>query len=276
MSDEGAGGKLLAVTDAGSADVRAFYEDRDESTRLSTAEGRVELLRTQQILRGALSPGSQILDVGGAHGVHAEWLEGDGHRVEVIDLVPRHVEAARARGITAQQGDARDLPHPDDRFDAVLILGPLYHLPEPSHRAKALAEAHRVLRPGGLLAVSAMNSLAVMLVYLREGPIDAAGRAVSAGILANCIRDSTADTPIFAFHTDPALRRELRAAGFGDIAVVGLEGPAWPLLDPAGPPDDPFIEQAVAIAALADRDDAFAAVSGHLLALARAEDRHPR
>lgn len=263
------------MTDAGSADVRAFYEGRDESTRLRTGEGRVELLRTQQILRGALAPGSRILDVGGADGAHAEWLEGDGHRVEVVDLVPRHVERARARGLTAQQGDARDLPHPDGSFDAALMLGPLYHLPDPSHRARALAEAHRVLRPGGLFAVSAMNSLAIMLVYLRDGQIDAAARAVAAGILASCIDDSTAATPVFAFHTDPALRRELRAAGFGDISIRGLEGPAWPLLDPAGPPDDPFIEQVVHIAALADCDDAFSAVSGHLLALARAETPHP-
>jgi SAM-dependent methyltransferase len=275
LSDQSADGKLLAVTDAGSADVRAFYEGRDEATRRRTGEGRVELLRTQQILRGALAPGSRILDIGGADGAHAEWLEGDGHRVEVVDLVPRHVEGARARGLTAQQGDARDVPHRDDSFDAVLMLGPLYHLTDPSHRATALAEAHRVLRPEGLLAVSAMNSLAIMLEYLREGPIDAAARAVAAGLLETCIGDSTADTPIFAFHTDPALRRELCAAGFGDISVRGLEGPAWPLLDPAGPPDDPFIEQVVHIAELADRDDAFAAVSGHLLALARAETPHP-
>ena len=174
-------------------------------------------------------------------------------------------------GITAQQGDARDLPHQDDSFDAVLMLGPLYHLTDPSHRARALAEAHRTLRPGGLLAVSALNSLAIMLEYLRKGPIDAGGRAVAAKILATCIGDSTADTPLLAFHTDPALRRELRAAGFGDISVRGLEGPAWPLVDPAGPPDDPFLEQVVHIAALADRDDAFAAASIHLLALARAE-----
>lgn len=258
------------MTDAGSAGVRSFYESRDESTRLTTGEGRVELLRTQQILRGALTPGSQILDVGGGDGAHAEWLEGDGHRVEVVDLVPRHVEGARARGLTARQGDARELPHRDDSFDAVVILGPLYHLTEPAHRARALAEAHRVLRPGGLLAVSAMNSLAMMLGYLRAGPMDAPGRAIAAGILATCLREGTAATPIFAFHTEPELQGELRAAGFGDIAVRGLEGPAWPLLDPACPADDPLVDQVVAIAALADRDGAFAAASVHLLALARA------
>jgi SAM-dependent methyltransferase len=263
------------VTGAGSGEVRAFYEGRDESTRLRSGEGRVELLRTQQILRPALAPGSRILDVGGGDGVHAEWLEGEGHRVEVVDLVPRHVEQARARGLTAQEGDARDLPHRDDHFDAVLLLGPLYHLTGPSHRARALAEARRVLRPGGLLAVAAMNALAVVLETLLAGRGDDAGRTVAAHVLATCIGDGTADTPVFAFHTDAALRRELRAAGFGDISVRGLEGPAWPLLDRDCPADDPFLDQVVHIAALADGDDAFAAASVHLLALARAGPSPP-
>lgn len=264
------------MADPGSADVRGLYEANDESTRLQTGEGRVELLRTQQILRSRLGPGSRILDVGGAVGVHAEWLAADGHRVELVDLVPRHVEGARTRGITAQEGDARDLPHDDDAFDAVVMLGPLYHLPDAADRARALAEAHRVLRPGGLLAVSAMNSLAVMLEYLRVGPLDTVGRAVSAQILGTCIHDGTAAAPLFAFHTDPALRRELRAAGFGDITVRGLEGPAWPLLDRATPADDPLMARVVHIADLADHDDAFDAASIHLLALARAETPPPR
>ncbi len=264
------------MTDPDHAPVRAFYEGRDEPTRLLSDVGRVEYLRTQQILRGALGPRSQILDVGGAHGGHAEWLEADGHQVEIVDLVPHHVERARTRGLTARLGDACDLPHPDASFDAVLVLGPLYHLPDPVRRAQALAEAHRVLRPGGLLAVVAMNGLAVMLEYLRGGQVDAAARAVAATVLTTCLRDGTAATPIFAFHTDLALRRELLGAGFGDLTVRGLEGPAWPLLDRHGPPDDPFIDEVVRIAALADGDDAFAAASIHLLALARVRTPGPR
>lgn len=58
---------------------------------------------------------------------------------------------ARAPG-PAVRADARELPSPDRSFDAVALLYVLYHLPEPE---RALAEAHRVLRPGGLLAVAA-------------------------------------------------------------------------------------------------------------------------
>jgi hypothetical protein len=120
-----------------------------------------------------------------------------------------------------------------------------------------------------------MNSLAVMLTFLRGGQLDAGTRAAAAGILAACIGEGTLDTPIFVFHTESALRRELRDAGFGDISVRGLEGPAWPLVDEALPADDAFIEQVVHIAELADRDSTFAALSVHLLALAQAEASDP-
>ena len=120
-----------------------------------------------------------------------------------------------------------------------------------------------------------MNSLAIMLEYLRAGPIDAVGRAVASTILATCIGEGTADVPIFAFHTDLALRRELHAAGFGDISVRGLEGPAWPLLDRTTPADDPIIERVLHIAALADHDDGFDVASIHLFALGRAESPIP-
>lgn len=63
-----------------------------------SAHGRLELLRTRELARRALaglgSPAARVLDVGGGTGVHAAWLARDGHEVHVVDVVPRHVEAA--------------------------------------------------------------------------------------------------------------------------------------------------------------------------------------
>lgn len=56
------------------------------------------------------------------------------------------------------EADARDLSRwTDGSFDAVVALGPMYHLPDPAHRAAAGSEIARVLRPGGVAFVAFMT-----------------------------------------------------------------------------------------------------------------------
>jgi SAM-dependent methyltransferase len=116
-----------------------------------------------------IRPGG-VLDVGGGPGNYATWLAEDGYEVKLIDATPELVEQARAGeppAFEAAVGDARDLAEPDESADAVLLLGPLYHLPARDNRMKALAEAHRVLRPGGLLAAAAISRYTIVIDLLR-------------------------------------------------------------------------------------------------------------
>ena len=91
----------------------------------------MEFLRTQKLLADVLPPEpAVVLDVGGAAGAHAEPLAALGYEVHLIDPVPLHVE--QARGVpglaSVAVGDARALDWSDASVDAVLLLGPLYHL----------------------------------------------------------------------------------------------------------------------------------------------------
>ena len=101
-------------------------------------------------------PPAQVLDVGGATGVHASWLAQDGYQVRLVDISPRHVAKANSElgslGVVAELGDARALAAPADSYDVVLLFGPLYHLPARDDRLVALREAARVTRPGGVVA----------------------------------------------------------------------------------------------------------------------------
>jgi len=70
-------------------EVMAFYPSTvDESIRLSSsADGRLEMVRTQELLRRYLPPApARILDIGGGPGSHARWLVKAGYTVHLVDL----------------------------------------------------------------------------------------------------------------------------------------------------------------------------------------------
>jgi SAM-dependent methyltransferase len=98
----------------------------------------------------------RLLEVGGGQGELSERIQAElGAEVTFIDLSPRMVELARARGIDAQQGDAQELPFEDRTFDTVVAAWMLYHVPDVD---KALAEFARVLVSGGAL-IAVTNSI---------------------------------------------------------------------------------------------------------------------
>jgi SAM-dependent methyltransferase len=113
-----------------------------------------------------LKPKSRILDIGGGPGRYAMWLAKHGHRVVLADLSPELLDIARTKlaeaGVTANieeiiEADACDLSRwQDNSFDAVLSLGPFYHLIDANDREKALSEMHRMLKPQGTAFVALM------------------------------------------------------------------------------------------------------------------------
>lgn len=215
-------------------DVLRHYGSYQEETRISTGLGQLELVRTQEILRRHMpDPPARVLDVGGGTGVHASWLVTDGYAVHVVDLTPRHIEKVRhdlgATGVTAEIGDARHLDLPDGSFDAVLLLGPLYHLTDGADRVLALGEARRVVRPGGLVAVAAINRFASLLDGLARGfLLDPDFRGIVEQDLADGQHRNPDDRPHWFttayFHHPEELRSELQEAGLCVVDLVGVEG----------------------------------------------------
>ncbi|MER5642785.1 methyltransferase domain-containing protein [Kitasatospora sp. NPDC002227] len=249
-------------------EITAFYSTGDEATRLTSGRtlGTLELLRTQELLRARLpGPPAEILDVGGGPGVHARWLTEDGHRVLLLDPVEHHVHQARAQQLTATLGDARQLAYQDATFDAVLLLGPLYHLPDPAHRALAWREARRVVRPGGLVAAAALNRYARLL----DPAVPDGGEVAMAGLRHR------PDGPTSAYHSPAGLRAEAERAGLRSVSVHGVHGPAYAALRAEerrtgrrdlGPD---ALRSALEAARCADAYPELAVTSLHLLATAR-------
>ncbi|MBN9519433.1 class I SAM-dependent methyltransferase [bacterium] len=249
-----------------------------ERDRLTTGPGALEFARTCAVLERFLPPPpARVADIGGGPGRYAAWLTERGYRVHLIDPVPLHVEQARAAGadLTAAVGDARALQLPDASADAVLLLGPLYHLPDRADRLRALAEARRVCRPDGVVAAAAISRFASTLDGLRGGYLDdPAFAAAAAHDLATGRHDNPTGDPAYFttayFHRPEELAAEFAAAGLAHEATVAVEGPGWLLADLDARLADPT-RRAVLLAALAaiEAEPALLGASAHLLAVGR-------
>lgn len=138
------------------------YEAYREEDRLTTNNARrIEFLTTVRALSEHLPPRGRLLDCAAGAGVYALHFAQKGYDVTALDLTPRHIdlvrEALKGKPFFMETAvcDATDLSRFEDAsFDAVLCMGPIYHLPDASRRAKCLSECARVLRQGGLLAVA--------------------------------------------------------------------------------------------------------------------------
>ncbi len=258
------------------------YESNDESPRITEGLGRLELLRTREVVRRHLPDAPlRILDVGGATGVHAQWLADEGYSVHIVDLVPGHVERARtelgATGkVTAELGDARRLPVADKAFDAALVLGPLYHLTERTDRELALREAARAVAPGGLIFVAAISRFASLFDGLARGFLfEHPFREIVDGDLRDGQHRNPTDRPEWFttayFHHPRGLREEAEAAGLDVIEVVGVEGLARWLPQLAEHWTVEEKREAILFSARAvESEDALLGLSAHLILVARA------
>src|SRR5215831_11934906 len=152
-------------------EIRSYYENAPERERLSLGPSQLEFERTKELLGEMLpQPPSIILDVGGGPGTYALWLAELGYEVHLIDPVDHLVTQAKKRSDAAPHriasctvGDARELRWKDASVDAIVELGPLYHLTELDDRLRAMRESLRVLRPGGHIFVAAISRFASFL-----------------------------------------------------------------------------------------------------------------
>jgi SAM-dependent methyltransferase len=259
--------------------INAFYDEGRERDRLAAGPSQLERLRTEALLSRFLpAPPARVLDVGGAAGVYATWLAARGYQVHLVDPVPLHVEQAReaaAGSFTAALGDARELAEADASHDAVLLLGPLYHLVERADRVRALAQARRVVRPGGVVVAAAISRYASFLDGFFRGFVDRPGFAarmldtLRTGQHRNPAREQHLFTTAY-FHDRDGLAAEAADAGLALAAILPVEGPLYWAPDLAGRLADPAQRELVldAIARI-EHDPAVTGASAHLLAIAR-------
>lgn len=227
------------------SEIVSHYRRASEATRLSAGVGVLEWVRMLELIeRFAPRKPARLLDAGAGPGAYALWLARAGFEVHVLDLVPEHVDQARAASGAQPEhpiagfevGDACELAHADASFDAVLLFGPLYHLPERADRIRAWSEARRVCRRGGRVLAACISRCASIFDGLRLDVLrDPNFRAIVERDLAEGRHENpTERLELFTtayFHQPSEIPAELEEAGLAWKGTFGVEGPGWMLAD---------------------------------------------
>jgi ubiquinone/menaquinone biosynthesis C-methylase UbiE len=265
-------------------EMETYYAEGREADRLASGYCRLERERTQELAQRYLPPPpGEVLDVGGGAGAYAYWLAGLGYTVHLVDAMPLHVEQAEraarehpaARLASIRVGDARRLEQADESVDAVLLLGPLYHLTEQSERARAWAETRRVLRSGGVVLAAGISRFTSLLGGLHLGFLE---DPEFAAIVERDLREGQHRNPgrrrgyftTAYFHRPEELRSEALEAGLQVDALIAVEGPAGLVGDFEGWWNDPDRRSRLlgAIRAV-EREPSLLGVSPHIMVVAR-------
>jgi ubiquinone/menaquinone biosynthesis C-methylase UbiE len=215
----------------------AYYDHADEENRLAIGSGPLELARTRDILARYLpTPPAVIGDVGGGAGVHALWLAQKGYQVHLVDPVPKHIQQANRASMhqpdyplsSAKIGHARALDWKGNSMDALLFLGPLYHLTKREERIKALIEARRVTRRGGRIFAAIISRFASLMDGIFRHFLDdpAFVPIVEKDLIGGQHRNPTDNPDYFTsafFHHPDDIRAEVKESGMILEELIAVE-----------------------------------------------------
>ncbi|MCC6442414.1 MAG: class I SAM-dependent methyltransferase [Armatimonadetes bacterium] len=264
--------------------VRNYY-DRVvdiEDARLDWAA--FEMPVTMHYLQRYIPPGSRMLDIACGTGRYDEKLLGAGYRVGLNDLSPQNVRKTRERLQTGggssqvlfcRTGNGLD---PDawhgSPWDAVLMLGPIYHLPLYEDRLAILKQAYEHLDREGYLFVAFCSRVAAVwggLARWPEGILrkDSVRRLMQSGQGFNFARNAS-DFESYYFCAVEEIRPLIARAGFDTLHIADMEGAFGGRMDRYHELDDPAVREAWMDFVLENAEEpVFQYASEHLLVVAR-------
>ncbi len=156
--------------------VSEFYGKYDEQTRLERSRrGQLEFFTTMEYIHRYAGKGTKVLEVGAGTGRYSIALAKEGMDVTAVELVESNLAVLRKNSegienIRSFQGDATHLERfADNTFDVTLFFGPMYHLYETEDVNKAIDEAIRVTKKGGVMIFAFISVYAIMFANYMSG-----------------------------------------------------------------------------------------------------------
>lgn len=175
-------------------ELEQYYNKFNEEKRLNSRHGQVEFRTSMKYIHEAIesirnsltyttvsesaiaasldNSDIKILDIGAGTGRYSVALAEEGFDVTAVELVKYNLGILKKKNssVKAMQGNALNLKKlSDNAFDVTLLFGPMYHLFGFEDKEKALLEAKRVTKPGGIILVAyCMNEYSVITYAFKE------------------------------------------------------------------------------------------------------------
>lgn len=209
------------------SNIEKHYNKHPEDKRLLRRHGIVEFETTMHHLHRFLKRDDLVLDIGAGTGRYTSALMAEGYAVKAVELVQRNIDVFLEREPMADvvKGDARNMPFIEsDTADVTLLLGPLYHLIGDDDKLKALNEAKRITKPGGLIFVAyLMNEYSILSYCFDE---DRIGELMASGAVDSDFHIRTQEGELYDYIRLEDINRLNEMAGLERVTIFSPDGAA--------------------------------------------------
>ena len=213
-------------------DLVQYYNKFNEEKRLDSRHGQVEYRVSMKYIHDYIPSDIpkgdvKILDIGAGTGKYSVALAKEGYDVTAVELVKYNLGILKSKGssVKAMQGNALNLKKlPNDTFDVTLLFGPMYHLFGQDDKKKALSEAKRVTKPGGIILVAyCMNEYGVLTYAFKEKHI---GECMEEKRLTKDFHTISQKENLYDYMRIEDIDALLEDSGLERIKIISPDGPA--------------------------------------------------
>lgn len=203
-----------------------YYNKFNEDKRLLSRHGQVEFFVAMEYIKKYVAGKTKldIIDIGAGTGRYSVALEELGHKLTAVELINKNVSQIKLKSktITAKQGNALNLKFKDESFDVALLFGPTYHLFTHEDKLKAINEAKRVLKKGGLLFIMYLTNEYAFITYaIKEGNLQKVLGANKLDSNFNCI---TSPDDLYSYVRLEEINKLKDDSEMKRLQIIGVDG----------------------------------------------------